>query len=214
MHVPTERADAAGREAERLDADLILCIGGGAAIGLGKAIALERAVSILAIPTTYAGSEMTTIWGITEGGVKRVGRDIRVLPKTVVYDPELTLGLPPHIGGPSGMNALAHCVESLYAANASPVTTMMAEAGIRALAESLPVVIEQPNSIDARSTALYGAYLGGAALGVASMGIHHKLCHILGGGFDLPHAETHTVNRDDDRLAHRVHQRHQPQDRA
>jgi len=145
------------------------------------------------VPTTYAGSEMTPIWGITEGGVKRTGRDPRVLPRTVIYDPALTLGLPPRIAGPSGINALAHCVEALYAPDASPIITLMAEEGIRALAAGLPAVAHNPGDIDARAQALYGAWLAGTALGAATLGLHHKLCHTLGGSFNLPHAEVHTV---------------------
>lgn len=193
MHVPIETAQAARAHAKRLGADCCVAIGGGSAIGLGKAIAFEIALPIIAVPTTYAGSEMTPIWSLTEGGVKRSRRDARVLPKTVVYDPALTVSLPGHISGPSGMNAIAHCVEALYAENANPIVSLMAEEGIRALAKSLPVVVEQPASMEARSDALYGAWLAGASLGAVGMALHHKLCHALGGGFGLPHAEVHTV---------------------
>jgi len=193
MHVPIEVATVARAEASRLRADCCVAIGGGSTIGLAKAIALELGLPILAIPTTYAGSEMTSIWGLTENGVKRTGRDSRVLPRTVIYDPSLTLGLPPRIAGPSGINALAHCVEALYAPDASPIIALMAEEGIRALAASLPLVVQSPGDIDARAQALYGAWLAGTALGAATLGLHHKLCHTLGGSFNLPHAEVHTV---------------------
>jgi alcohol dehydrogenase class IV len=193
MHVPIEVAAAARAEAVRLSADGCVAIGGGSTIGLAKAIALELGLPILAVPTTYSGSEMTAIWGLTEAGVKRTGRDGRVLPRTVIYDPALTLGLPPRIAGPSGINALAHCVEALYAPDASPVITLMAEEGIRALAAGLPLVVQNPGDIDARAQALYGAWLAGTALGAATLGLHHKLCHTLGGSFNLPHAEVHTV---------------------
>ena len=136
---------------------------------------------------------MTPIWGLTEGGVKRTGRDPRVLPRVVIYDPQLTLSLPPRIAGPSGINALAHCVEALYAPDASPIVALMAEEGIRALAASLPAVSRAPEDLEARSGALYGAWLAGTALGAATLGLHHKLCHTLGGSFNLPHAEVHTV---------------------
>ncbi len=148
---------------------------------------------ILAIPTTYAGSEMTPIWGITEGGVKKTGRDARVLPKTVIYDPCLTVTIPPQLTATSGMNAIAHCVEALYAKDANPIISMCAEEGIRALAQSLPVAVKEPENLDARSRALYGAWLAGISLGSVGMALHHKLCHTLGGTFNLPHAETHTV---------------------
>jgi maleylacetate reductase len=145
------------------------------------------------VPTTYAGSEMTPIYGLTEGGVKQTGRDRRVLPATVLYDPALTLSLPPEISGPSGMNALAHCVEALYAEDANPLITLVAVEGIRALSRSLPVVVRRPDDLEARSDAQYGAWLAGTALGAVGMAIHHKLCHTLGGSFNLPHAEVHTV---------------------
>jgi maleylacetate reductase len=193
MHVPREVADRAREVARARGADCCVAVGGGSTIGLGKAIALVSELPIIAVPTTYAGSEMTTIWGITESGAKRTGRDRRVLPRTVIYDPELTLGLPPRISGPSGMNALAHCIEALYAHDANPITSLMAEEGIRALAASLPRVVEAPDDLEGRSRALYGAWLAGASLGVVSMGLHHKLCHVLGGSFGLPHAETHTI---------------------
>jgi maleylacetate reductase len=137
MHVPIETANAARAVAKSLSADCCVAVGGGSTIGLGKAIALEFGLPIIAVPTTYAGSEMTPIWGVTEGGAKRTGRDIRVLPKTVIYDPELTLSLPPQLSGVSGLNAIAHCVEALYARDANPIISLMAEEGIRALAASL-----------------------------------------------------------------------------
>jgi alcohol dehydrogenase class IV len=136
---------------------------------------------------------MTPIYGLTEGGVKKTGRDRRVLPKTVIYDPVLTLTLPARIAGPSGMNAIAHCVEGLYAQDRNPIISMFAAEGIRALARSLPVILREPENLTARSDALYGAWLAGTVLGAVSIGIHHKLCHTLGGTFNLPHAEVHTV---------------------
>jgi len=193
MHVPIETARRARETAARLNAGCCVAIGGGSTIGLGKAIALESGLPILAVPTTYAGSEMTPIWGLTEDGVKKTGRDRKVLPKTVIYDPELTLTLPPGIAGPSGMNAIAHCVEGLYAHDGNPIISLFAAEGIRALARSLPVVVREPEDIAARSDALYGAWLAGTVLGAVSIGIHHKLCHTLGGTFNLPHAEVHTV---------------------
>ena len=193
MHVPIETARQARDEAARVGADCAVAIGGGSTTGLGKAIALESALPILAIPTTYAGSEMTAIYGITEGGLKKTGRDARVLPKTVIYDPELTLGLPTAMSATSGMNAIAHAVEALYAVDANPIISMMSEDGIRALAKGLPQVMRNPADIEARSLCMYGAWLCGVALNGTSMALHHKLCHTLGGTFNLPHAETHTV---------------------
>jgi len=193
MHVPIETARAAREEAKRLGADCCVAVGGGSTIGLGKAVALESSLPILAIPTTYAGSEMTPIYGLTEGGVKKTGRDRRVLPKTVIYDPDLTMTLPPGISGTSAMNAIAHCVEALYAWDGNPIISLMAAEGIRALSRSAPVIVTDPGNRAARADALYGAWLAGTALGSTSMGVHHKLCHTLGGTFNLPHAEVHTV---------------------
>ena len=192
-HVPEETAAAGRDRARQLDADCYLTIGGGSAIGLAKAIALEIEKPIVAVPTTYAGSEMTPIWGLTEGGVKRTGRATRVLPRLVIYDPELTTSLPPHVAGPSGMNALAHCVEALYAENANPVMSLLAEEGVRSLATALPRVVASPEDIDAQAQALYGAWLGGLTLASVGMALHHKLCHVLGGTFNTPHAETHAL---------------------
>ena len=193
MHVPIETAREARDEARRLGADCAVAIGGGSTTGLGKAIALDSGLPIIAIPTTYAGSEMTSIYGLTEAGVKKTGRDLRVLPRTVIYDPELSLTLPIGLTVTSGLNAIAHAAEGLYAFDGNPIVSLMAEEGIRAIAAALPKLSSDPSDLDARGDALYGAWLCGAVLGAVSMGLHHKLCHTLGGSFNLPHAEVHTV---------------------
>jgi maleylacetate reductase len=193
MHVPIETAREARQLAAKLQADCAVCVGGGSTTGLGKAIALESALPILAIPTTYAGSEMTPIYGITEGGLKKTGRDAKVLPRVVIYDPELTFSLPPALSVTSGINAIAHAAEGLYSNDGNPVMDLMAEEGIRALARALPIIRANPKDLAARSDALYGAWLCGSVLGNVGMALHHKLCHTLGGSFNLPHAETHTV---------------------
>jgi maleylacetate reductase len=193
MHVPVELAREALAAARGLNADCAVVVGGGSAIGLGKAIALESELPILAIPTTYSGSEMTPIFGITEAALKRTGTDVRVLPKTVIYDPSLSTTLPVGLSVTSGMNAIAHAAEGLYARDRNPVTSLMAEEGIRAMAEALPGIVANPSGIEARSKALYGSWLCGTVLGNVGMALHHKLCHTLGGCFDLPHAQTHTV---------------------
>ncbi|AOI90916.1 maleylacetate reductase [Burkholderia pseudomultivorans] len=203
MHVPVEVARAARDAAAAADADCCVAIGGGSTIGLGKAIALESSLPILAVPTTYAGSEMTPIYGLTEGRLKRTGRDARVLPRTVLYDPSLTLSLPPGISAASGINAMAHAVEALYAVDANPVISLMAEESIRALGDALPTVVRAPDDRDARSRALYGAWLAGTCLGAVGMALHHKLCHTLGGTFNLPHAQTHAAM-----LPHTAHYNH------
>jgi maleylacetate reductase len=193
MHVPMAIADTARQLARSVHADCAIAVGGGSTIGLAKAIALHSGLSILAIPTTYAGSEMTPIYGLTEGGVKRTGSDERVLPKTVIYDPELTLTLPVDLSITSGMNAMAHAVEGLYARDANPVMNLFAEEGIRSLAQGLPAIRDHAGDLEARTLALYGAWLCGSVLGSVGMSLHHKLCHTLGGSFNLPHAPTHAV---------------------
>lgn len=194
QHVPEELAAAARAQAAESGADGLVTVGGGSATGLGKAVAVgvDGGLPILAVPTTYAGSEMTPIYGIT-GEHKQTGRDLRALPKVVVYDPALTVGLPPEVTGPSGLNAIAHCVEALYGPGANPIVSLMAEEGIRVLGRSLPTAVHRPDDLDARSDALYGAYLAGAALAVAGTGLHHKLCHVLGGTYGLVHGEVNAV---------------------
>ena len=193
MHVPADVVREALNEVTRLKPDACVALGGGSAIGLGKAVVRETGLPLVAIPTTYSGSEMTSIWGTTEGKMKRTERDPRVAARLVLYDAELTLDLPPATSAASGMNAMAHCVEALYAADASPASSLFAEDGIRRLARSLPIVVRAPHDMTARSNALAGAHLAGRALDMTSMGLHHKLCHVLGGSFGLPHAETHAA---------------------
>jgi maleylacetate reductase len=193
MHVPLETAREAREVAKQLGADCAVAIGGGSTTGLGKAIALDSGLPILAIPTTYAGSEMTPIYGITEGGLKKTGKDLRVLPRTVIYDPELTLSLPATLSVTSGINAIAHAAEGLYSVEGNPIMSLMAEEGITALGRALPRIVANPRDLAARGDALYGAWLCGTVLGHVGMALHHKLCHTLGGSFNLPHAETHTI---------------------
>lgn len=193
MHTPADVGEAGCAEARRLDADCTVAVGGGSAIGLGKIIARDTGLPQIAVPTTYSGSEMTAIWGVTKDGVKVTGPDPKVRPVCVIYDPELTLRLPASVSGPSGLNAMAHSVEALYAENANPIASLMAEESIRALGKSLPVVVKDPVNLEARGEALYGAWLAASALAQAGIALHHKLCHTLGGAFDLPHAEVHTI---------------------
>jgi alcohol dehydrogenase class IV len=187
MHTPTTVTDAAMEVVRAGGIDGIVSVGGGSAIGLGKALALRTDLPQLCVPTTYAGSEMTPILGETANGAKTTRRDPRILPESVLYDPELTETLPDALAATSGLNALAHAAEALYAPDANPITALMAEEGIRALAHALPL------RAAARDEALYGAWLCGAVLGATQMSLHHKLCHVLGGTFDLPHAPTHAV---------------------
>lgn len=193
MHVPYETVEAGLAQVKKLGADALIAPGGGSTIGLAKGLALETGLPILAIPTTYAGSEMTAIWGLTRGGRKTTGRDPVVKPRTVIYDPELVLTLPPAFSVTSGMNAMAHAVEALYAENANPIASLMAEESIRVLAEGLPKVRQDPGDLEARHDTLYGAWLAATVLSSVGMALHHKLCHVLGGSFNLPHADVHTI---------------------
>jgi alcohol dehydrogenase class IV len=200
MHVPAEIAASASATATEAGADGIVAVGGGSAIGLAKAVARDRGLPdgglpILAVPTTYAGSEMTSIWGQTEAGEKRTGRDERVRPKTVLYDPELTDALPAALAAQSGLNAVAHAMEALYTPKLDPVIALLAEEAVAALARALPLVVTGGPASDraGHRDALYGAWLAGVCLDRATMGVHHKLAHVLGGSFGLPHAAVHAV---------------------
>lgn len=193
MHVPIETARAARAAAEELKADCAVAIGGGSTTGLAKAIALESALPIIAIPTTYAGSEVTPIFGLTEAGIKRTGRDPKVIPRVVIYDPVLTVSMPMSLTLASGMNAIAHAAEGLYAEDSNPVISLIAEEGIRAMSAGLRRVRESPKDLAVRADCLYGAWLCGIVLGSVGVALHHKLCHTVGGSFNLPHAETHAV---------------------
>ena len=193
MHVPVAVAERACEVARGVGATGCVAVGGGSAIGLGKAVALRLGLPVVAIPTTYAGSEMTPVWGLTDDSGKHTGRDLRVLPRSVLYDPTLTLSLPAAISVTSGFNAVAHAVEALYAPDATPIVSLMAGEGTRAVVAALPDIVADPSDLDARSAAQYGAWLCGACLAATTMSLHHKLCHALGGTLDLPHAPTHTV---------------------
>jgi maleylacetate reductase len=193
MHVPAVTVAGAQSLAQSLNVDCTISIGGGSTTGLGKALALKSELPNIAIPTTYAGSEMTNVWGMTEGGRKTTGRDNKVLPTFAIYDPELTLDLPAFISGPSGINAMAQAVINATAASPNPIISALALDGIRALAGSLPTVVIEPHNIEARSQALYGACLCGAAIGAGITSLHHRLCHTLGGSFNTSHADTHAI---------------------
>lgn len=192
-HTPVEITEKAVAYARALEADGVLAVGGGSTIGLGKAIASRTGLPQLALPTTYAGSEMTPILGETAGRKKTTRRLPEVRPRTVVYDVDLTLTLPASVSAVSGLNAMAHAVESLYSQDQDPVAFLMAGEALDALARSLPVIVRRPDDVEARTDALYGAWLAGTCLGTVGMALHHKICHVLGGTFGLPHAETHAV---------------------
>ncbi|KAL5597178.1 hypothetical protein FOBRF1_010971 [Fusarium oxysporum] len=192
-HTPTSVTDQGTAFLDSVSADCVVSVGGGSVIGLGKAISIRSGLPHISIPTTYSGSEMTPILGETQNGSKTTRSDPKILPAVVIYDVDLTITLPPIICSTSGINAIAHAIEALYAPNANPITSILALEGIKSLAEALPQIVENPDSKAPRDQALYGAWLCGTVLGNSSMGLHHKICHVLGGSFGLPHAETHTV---------------------
>ena len=193
MHVPVETAEAGIKAARDLHADGLIAAGGGSTIGLAKAIALDTCLPIVAIPTTYAGSEVTPIYGMTDQREKRTGKSARVLPRTVLYDSQLTVTLPAMASATSGLNAIAHAAEGLYAQDRNPVMSIFAEEGVRSLVEGLPLVCADTQNLAARELTQYGAWLCGTVLGSVGMALHHKLCHTLGGLFNLPHAEAHAA---------------------
>ena len=193
MHTPVSVTEAAMDVIAEQRADCVIAFGGGSTIGLAKAIAYRTDLPQIAIPTTYAGSEVTNILGQTEDGTKTTLKSPKVIPEVVIYDPELTLTLPTAMSVTSGINALAHAVEALYAKDRNPIATMMAAEGARAIIAALPKIVEASNDLVAREQALYGSWLCGSVLGQVGMALHHKLCHVIGGSFDLPHADTHTV---------------------
>jgi len=192
-HVPFEQAEDARATAAERRADGVVSVGGGTPIGLAKAIAHALDIPVIAVPTTYSGSEMTGLSGITRDGVKRVIAAPAMLPRTVIYDPELTYDLPAAATAATGMNAVAHCVEALYVPAANPVTSLIAEAGLAALVRGLPRAVAAPRGIEGRAEALYGACLAGMAVATAGIAIHHKLCHVLGGTYGLGHGEANAV---------------------
>jgi alcohol dehydrogenase class IV len=193
MHTPVDVTERALRMALRSEADGIVAIGGGSAIGLSKALALRTDLPQIVVPTTYAGSEATPILGETRDAEKVTQRSEKILPEVILYDVELTLGLPLPISIASGLNALAHAAEAFYAPDGSPPIDTLAEEGCIAVLGALPRIHDAPTDASARSDALYGAWLCGSCLGAVAMGLHHKLCHTLGGTFGLPHAQTHAV---------------------
>jgi alcohol dehydrogenase class IV len=193
MHTPVEVTEDALSVVREHDIDCLVAVGGGSTTGLSKALSLRTGLPQIVLPTTYAGSEMTPILGQTEGGLKTTMSDPSIIPDVVIYDVDLTLTLPAAMSGTSGINAIAHAVEAMYAKDRNPATTEMALEGIRCLASALPVIVREPEDRTARTNALYGAWLCGLCLAGVGMALHHKLCHTLGGAFELPHAETHTA---------------------
>ncbi|WP_434620237.1 maleylacetate reductase [Tabrizicola sp. M-4] len=193
MHTPVAVSEEATAKALELQADCVVAVGGGSTTGLAKAIALRTDLPQIVVPTTYAGSEATGILGQTEGGRKTTITTPKVQPEVILYDAELVRSLPVGMTVTSALNAMAHAAEGLYAQNRSPISTLMALEGMKAFRDALPRVLDDPDDLQARGETLYGAWLCGTVLGQVGMALHHKLCHTLGGSFDLPHAETHAV---------------------
>ncbi|SNY61165.1 maleylacetate reductase and hydroxyquinol 1,2-dioxygenase domain-containing protein [Paractinoplanes atraurantiacus] len=193
MHTPVEVTERALEVVREQKADCLVALGGGSSTGLGKALVARTGLPLIAVPTTYAGSEMTPVLGETEGGVKTTRRDPALVPKAVIYDVELTRTLPAGLSVTSGLNAMAHAVEALYSPQANPAIDSFALDAIGRLARALPRIAEDSDDLDARTDALVGAWLAGICLGTVTMGPHHKLCHVLGGSYGMPHSETHTV---------------------
>lgn len=191
-HVPVDLAARARAAARDAGVDAVVCVGGGSAVGLAKAVVLEVDAPIVALPTTYAGSEMTALYGLT-GAHKQTARDPRVRPRTVVYDVELTLDLPAATSVASAANALAHCVEGLYGPGANPVTDLAACEGIRVITAAVPGLGPAPRDVGVRSDLMYGAYLGGTVIASVGVGIHHRTCHVLGGTYGLGHGPVNAV---------------------
>ena len=193
MHTPVDVTEEAMRAVASTGADCVVSLGGGSTTGLGKAIAYRTDLPQIVIPTTYAGSEVTPILGQTEGGLKTTVRDAKILPEVVIYDAALTTGLPVGLSVTSGLNAMAHAVEALYAQDRNPISILMAAEGLRAFHSALPEIVRSPGDLEVRADGLYGAWLCGTVLGTVGMALHHKICHTLGGTFDTPHAETHAI---------------------
>jgi maleylacetate reductase len=191
IHVPRGVAETGLAAARALQADGLVAAGGGSAIGLAKIIARDTGLPIIALPTTYSGSEATPIWGTSEGERKTTGRDPKVVPRTIIYDPDLTLALPPAVTAASAMNAMAHCVEGLWVAERTPMTVACATEAMRRFGAHLPRAVADGNDREARGECLIAAWLAGAVL-TGGTGLHHKLAHVLG-GYGLPHAETHAI---------------------
>lgn len=191
-HVPSEVARRACERIAAAKAQLILAVGGGSALDTAKAVAHDLALPIVAVPTNFSGSEVTYNFGLTTGGVKQTIIDPKVLPHTVIYDPAMLSSLSDEVAACSGVNAIAHAIEAMYAVNANPMTGAIAEAGIRNLVAGL-AARQTERSTDANAQCLMGAWLCGEVLAQVGMALHHRMCHVLGGTFGLPHAAAHTV---------------------
>lgn len=193
QHVPVSDGQSAVALARAEGVDAVLAIGGGSSIGLAKFVARDTRLPIVAVPSTFAGSEATNVWGQTEGERKTIGIDDRVLPKTVVYDAALSRTLPASVAMASALNAIAHAVDGFWAPRVDPINTALGTEGLRALVPGARAMAADPGDVDARERTLYGAYLAAVAFASAGSGMHHKICHVLGGAYGLAHAEMHAI---------------------
>ncbi|MEV6904962.1 maleylacetate reductase [Amycolatopsis sp. NPDC051372] len=193
LHTPVSVTEETMGHLRASDADCVVAVGGGSTTGLSKALAARTGVDQVILPTTYAGSEVTPVLGETTGGKKTTRSSPSILPETVIYDLELSRGLPVPIAVTSAVNALAHAIEALYSAQANPIVDGWALDAISGIGRGLSRLTGEPTDVEARSDLLRGAWLAGMCLASVGMGLHHKLCHVLGGSFGLPHAATHTV---------------------
>jgi len=194
QHVPQSLVDKAMIKLKEEKPDVLLAFGGGSAVGLAKALALETDIPIIAVPTTYSGSEQTNIWGISTDEGKTTGKSMKVMPKVVVYDPDLTSSLPLSLAVTSGMNAMAHLMEAIYAPNGNPVTRHHALLGVEYIKKGLEILAKEKQLTEEANTDIqFGAYLAGKCLCEVSMSLHHKMAHVLGGSFKLEHSYVHTV---------------------
>ena len=214
-HVPQSQVAEAVEVAEQGEVDAIIGLGGGSSLGIAKAVSfaleerrrnrsarlsspvIQPLVPVVAIPTTYAGSEMTPLNGVTRqvDGVARklTISDVRIVPKLVIYDPRLTLSLPPSLTASTGINALAHCMEALYSITRNPLSTAAAVSGVRAIMRARPRCYAAPGDLEARTEMLTGAFLAGSALAHVTMALHHGLCHVLGGTAGVPHGVANSI---------------------
>jgi alcohol dehydrogenase class IV len=193
VHTPVEVTAEVMGVVEQTGADSVVAIGGGSAIGLAKAVAARTGIAQIAVPTTYAGSEVTPVLGETEEGVKTTRRDPAIAPGTVVYDAELTVKMPVGLTLTSSLNALAHGVEALWAQDATAVTDGLATESIQGILSLLPEPLANPSGVSGRERLQSAAWLAGLCLAQTQMGLHHQLAHALGGTFGLPHAELHAM---------------------
>lgn len=192
-HCPEHVAMAALQMFKDKKADVIVAVGGGSTIGVGKAITLRTGVPFIVVATTPCGSESTPIHGMLIGNKKKTGRDPKVIAKTSIYDPVLTTSMSAHHTATIGMNSLAHCVEALYANVKSPISDLMAINGIKALITGILGSVKNPNDLGYRAQVLYGGMLSGYCVTLAGIALHHKLCHVLGGHHGIPHGESNSV---------------------